>query len=68
MFEEKGIIIAEGNGLSLEAAMDNAIEIGAEDVEEEEDSLVVSCFLFRIECFFTHKEKLPEFLEICLLF
>lgn len=40
MFEEKGIIIAEGNGLSLEAAMDNAIEIGAEDVEEEEDSLV----------------------------
>lgn len=52
MFEEKGIIIAEGNGLSLEAAMDNAIEIGAEDVEEEEHSLVVSCFLFRIECFF----------------
>ncbi|XP_042872160.1 probable transcriptional regulatory protein Kole_1935 isoform X2 [Penaeus japonicus] len=40
MFEEKGIIIAEGNGLSLEAAMDNAIEIGAEDVEENEDGLV----------------------------
>nr|XP_027213180.1 uncharacterized protein LOC113806265 [Penaeus vannamei] len=40
MFEEKGIIVAEGNNLSLEAAMESAIEIGAEDVEEEENSLV----------------------------
>lgn len=48
MFEEKGIIIAEGNGLSLEAAMDNAIEIGAEDVEENEDGLVVRLILVKL--------------------
>lgn len=51
MFEEKGIIVAEGNNLSLEAAMESAIEIGAEDVEEEENSLVVSLLLFRFEFF-----------------
>ncbi|XP_042238179.1 uncharacterized protein LOC121876815 [Homarus americanus] len=40
MFEEKGIVVASGKGASLEAAMDSAIEVGAEDVAEEDDNLV----------------------------
>lgn len=41
MFEEKGVVVAARKGTSLEAALDSAIETGAEEVVEEADNLVV---------------------------
>ena len=35
LFERKGMVILDGERCDLEAAMDAAIEAGAEDVEEE---------------------------------
>lgn len=43
LFEEKGIVVTEKT-CSLEVALDAAITLGAEDVEEEDDGLVVSTF------------------------
>lgn len=43
LFEEKGVVMVSSQGMCLETAMDNAIEIGAEDVEEHEDNLVFTC-------------------------
>lgn len=43
IFEEKGVVVVNSAGRSVEAAMDSAIEVGAEDVAEEDDSLVFTC-------------------------
>lgn len=43
MFEEKGVVVAASKGTSLEAALDSAIETGAEEVVEEDDNLVFTC-------------------------
>ncbi len=42
LFERKGMVILDGERCDLEAAMDAAIEVGAEDVEEEGDIISVT--------------------------
>jgi YebC/PmpR family DNA-binding regulatory protein len=43
MFEKRGIIAIEKEGTSEEAVMDQALEVGAEDVSEEDECFEVVC-------------------------
>lgn len=43
MFHEKGVIVATSKGTSYETAMDSAIEVGAEDVDVEDEHFVFTC-------------------------
>ncbi|XP_064077809.1 probable transcriptional regulatory protein NAMH_0626 isoform X2 [Macrobrachium nipponense] len=55
LFDEKGVIISTCEGVSYEQAMDHAIEVGAEDVAEEEGNFV---FTTSPEDFFQVKQAL----------
>lgn len=55
LFDEKGVIISTCEGVSFEQAMDHAIEVGAEDVAEEEGNFV---FTTSPEDFFQVKQAL----------
>jgi len=42
LFERKGVITLDGEGVSLDAVMEAAIEAGAQDVEEDEGTITVT--------------------------
>jgi len=42
LFDRKGIIVLDGERCDLETAMDAAIDAGAEDVVEEDSSLIIT--------------------------
>jgi YebC/PmpR family DNA-binding regulatory protein len=45
LFERKGVITLDAEGTSLEAVMEAAIELGAEDVEEDDGTITVTTAL-----------------------
>ena len=60
MFEKKGVIVTNKD-ISFDEAEEFAIEIGAEEVEEEEDVLIFSCDPFQ---FSEIHNKLKEKFEV----